>query len=259
MNNILQKKRPQSRTPRRWHVLFTVLVVLTLVAGLSGRYYRYHFIWKYMEWHGDLYDIKAVPNSPMPDGVVPEDWTEHSLGCMTFRLPPELMPQKTNHTDMVAFQDEHRKIVILCDPIGEGFVELLDLASQLNPAPTTVPLTVPRLHLECFSTGADEFRWSRTPKDVQWHTFCIGLRQLIDPNKAVFTESFFRKDLDGILLFSEKNVCLVWQRTSSMDGGFIWFIAKDGELDSNWVRNVSRSINIKSGPECVPPAKNPEQ
>ena len=235
-------------TLRRWHVLLIVMIVIAISSGLLGMHYRYHLMWKYMEWRGDLYDVAAIPNSPMPDAVVPEDWVEHSLDGMTFRLPPgmTLMDEKNN---TAAFQDGHRKIIISLSPVDPDMDQIL--ASHLNPPSVMSSMTLPQLRLECFRASSDEFRWSMSQDDVRWLASRIVLRPLLDINESRFTESFSRPDWDGIVLFNDKRAILDWQNKTSTDAGYAHFIAmNDKLLDFDWVRNVCQSIEVTGNSDC---------
>jgi hypothetical protein len=228
--------------PYRWRVLLIVIIAIAVSSGLLGAFYRHHLMWKYVEWQGDLYHVAAIPNTPMPDMVVPEDWVEHSLNGMTFRLPPEMaLTVKKNNT--AAFNDGHRKIVISSSHITPDLAQTL--TSRLNSSSAIDSMTLPRLRLECFRASADEFRWSMSSADVRKLADNIALRPLLEMNKPQFTESFSRADWDAIILFDDKHVILDWQSTTSTEAGYAHFTAVNDEpLDFDWIRKICQSIEM---------------
>jgi hypothetical protein len=242
-------KTQEQTTPDSLHDVRThftlkliLIVIIILSCGILMVYHRNHLLWKYEEWQGNLHDVRAIPDGPMPELDIPDDWVECSLGRMTFRLPPEMVADKmtektirgTGHA--VVYQDEHRKINVYLAPSDNR----LGLIQHPISGKTT---TFPRTRLESYRTNADDFRWSMSPQEVQWHRGCMATR----PFRMSFysIESLFREDIDGILAFDKRNRHnFEWQNTSGTESGFIYFEDKDEKPDHDWMRRVCQSIEI---------------
>jgi hypothetical protein len=227
-----------------FYLKLVLIVSIVLSCGILLAYYRSHLLWKYEEWQGNLQDVRAIPDHPMPELDIPDDWVECSLDCMTFRLPPEMaagkMTEKTirNSGHAAVYQGEHRKINVYLAPSDNK----LGLIQHPISGKT---LTFPRTRLESYRTNADDFRWSMSPQEVQWHRDCMAPH----PFRMSFysVESLFREDIDGILAFDKRSMHIFeWQNTSGTESGFIHFNDKDEKPDPDWMRRVCQSIEIVS-------------
>jgi len=223
-----------------------LIVIIILSCGILLVYHRSHLLWKYEEWQGNLQDVRAIPDGPMPELDIPDDWVECSVGCMTFRLPPEMAAGKTIEKTgrAVAYQYEQRKISVFLTP--------RDNRPGLIQHPISgKTITFPRVLLESYRTNADDFRWSMSPQEVQWHRDCMVPRHF---GYQTSVELLFREDIDGILAFDKHNRHnFEWQNTSGTASGFIYFEDKGEKPDHDWMRRVCRSIEI-----VLPEEEKPE-
>ena len=235
-----EQTMPDSPHDVRTHFTLKLILITIIIlsCGILLVYHRNHLLWKYEEWQGNLHDVRAIPDGPMPELDIPDDWVECSLGCMTFRLPPEIAAGKTTEKigRAVAYQYEQRKISVFLAP--------RDNKPELIQHPISgKTITFPRALLESYRTNADDFRWSMSPQEVQRHRDCMAPHPFRMSTYSI--ESLFREDIDGILAFDKRNTHIFnWQNTSGTVSGFIFFEDKGEKPDHDWMRRVCQSIEI---------------
>lgn len=236
---------------------FRVIVVAVIVLGivvLTGYYYRYHLLWQYESIHSGFADVKSIPDRPMPAAPIPDDWVTCEVGCIRFSLPPELAENSTVQKpdgSLATFTGDARNVIVQTydpDEFSDIFSEFVRSASTLSPQPQT--FTLPRLRQACYQTSADDFRWSMTPGEARWHTFCIATTELIRTHSDGHTESFFGDDFDGFAQFHGNAVEFHWQCNRSGSGGYMHIIDRGDGEDTNWIRAICRSAHcIVESPE----------
>ncbi len=200
----------------------------------------------------------------MPEVVVPESWMEHSLGCLHFRLPPDLLPQVSatltsrQITDSpldpryVDFCNENIHVVI--DQNLYDSQEFLQLASRMHPARKKIS-TMNELRLVSCGEAADDFSWSMSRKEAAWHTFILSLRLSMIRIDTERTESYTGRNWEGTLLFvknidkySRKKDILQFlcECNSCPVQGIINFIPEDEgkNFDADIARRIIRSLEI---------------
>ena len=246
-----------SKQRRRWGPfgprgnLVVALIVGCVVAAGIAFHFRLHLLWKYTESSLDLHDVQAIPNRPMPKVAVPDGWVRCREGCIEFNLPAELAENRIvpeTGVTLVGFQNGSRRVLSDAFMHTAGISELLKAASEACPT-TQRFTTMPRLRLACYQTAAGDFRWSMNAEEVRWHNFLILTRQLIATGSEGHTETFFGKDLDGIVHFTGERAALDWQSTNGPHAGHMHFRDRDQRIDPAWVRAVCRSITVISDPD----------
>jgi hypothetical protein len=247
--------RKMTLSPKiRLRYLMIFVVVLLLIGGLSGYYYRYHLYWKYIEWYlnkENIEDIEKIPNRVIISEIsVPENWTEHVWKGVSFRLPPDMSldNRKTNNT--IIFCSDNLRVIIMVYPPTSEFLSFCDIASQMSLTRDS-HLTLPQLRLKCFSVGKNDFHWSMSPKEVRWHCFAVCMRPILDYCHPNTIESIFRDDWNGILLLNEDKATFEWQCISG-NGGYFHFSTEEGQLlDIETIRRICQSIKIDCGTALV--------
>ncbi|MCL2118204.1 MAG: hypothetical protein FWH27_07235 [Planctomycetaceae bacterium] len=239
--------------------ILCVVVALLIAGGLFG-YYWPHLLWKYGEWRLKplLKDIKKISNSPMPIIDIPENWVEHSVGCVRFHLPPDMSivnSRSAVESNSTKFHNEKISIRVTQDSLC--IPEVLQAASRLHPTQKTF-LTLSQLRLESYNMMPNDFHWSMSRREVGWHTFIISLRPVIVPRNVKCSESFSRRNWEGLLLFVSGELnhrYFDWQCISCPIHGTIYFlpIAEGQELDVNVMRGVIQSMEVSCG--CFPKEK----
>jgi hypothetical protein len=262
----------------RLKIILTLVVIFSVVGGLLG-YYWPHLLWKYREWRLEplLKKFTKVSNSPMPRTDVPKDWVEYSLGCVQFHLPSDISLSKnwvTTESSTAEFRSEKKIIRVEQDSLC--LHEVLQTASRKHPAQKTFS-TLSQLRLESCGVVADDFCWSMSRREVQWHIFIASLRPVIVRPDVKHIESLSERNWEGLLFFfRERNhVHFDWQCISCPIRGYIHFYPEnEEELDINNVRAVIQSLKVNCGccdslncacpspfppcscPKAVPPSKN---
>jgi len=228
-----------------FYLKLVLIASIVLSCGILLTHYRSHLSWKYVEWRENLQDIRAIPDHPMPELDIPDNWVECSLGDMTFHLPPEMAAnesrKKVYHASSgsIIYFHEGRKIFVSLKPYD-------DMQEILQYSKSEKPLTFPQWRLECFRVGADDFRWSMSPQDVQKHCYWVTMRSIGIPCQS--TESFFRENFDSLLMFAD-HLTFECQSTSSTIGARILFTGNNENFDPDWVRRVCQSIEFASPEE----------
>jgi hypothetical protein len=241
---LLERRRHRSRF-RVAAVAIAALVAVLGIAVFAAIHYRFHLLWLYEAHRLELQDVQAVPDSPMPDSPTPDDWVRCRVGCIEFSLPPELAGNRTEPRDgakLIVFQ--HGASAVFVAPpkdIGD-FPGFLKTASEL--CPQSQRFTIPRLRRACYQVRADEFRWSMTPQEVRWHTFCVTMNKLIKYMPGGHTESLFRQDLDCIIHFGDERAVFEWQTTDGRWHGYMHFKDNGTKIDPAWIRAVCQSLKI---------------
>ena len=239
-----------------------IVVVLGIVGGLIGYHYRFHLFWKYQEWRGILPTVHTIPHSPMPEVGIPDEWIDYSWESLRFRLPPvfsinDEVARRINarREQRICLQSDDESYIIHVSSthieVPESSIMNVELsignALLLN---STKPLTFPRFYLELCKVSSDQFRWSMCADEVQRLYLLCGLRKLSSsPVSSVYlkkSETFFRDDVDGIVLFTNVG-SIFWQSTSTTYAGIIVVIDKGGRSEEDFVsfvRKICQSIEV---------------
>ncbi|MGL4942015.1 MAG: hypothetical protein ACRC46_02350 [Thermoguttaceae bacterium] len=243
-----------------------VAVVILLFLGVTGYYYWPHLLWKYSERKlgPNLAKLVKIPNTPMPEIDIPEDWIEQSLGCLRFRLPPDRAPITTATTNdciiaatksapiRIDSDSENVRMTVIfssCD-----MQDFLKMTSQMHPTRKNFQ-TMTQLRLEACGAVADDFHWSMSQKEAMWHTYIVSLRSMIVLPEVTRTETFSGKNWDGMLLFIRRTggyACgreilqFLCECVSCPVSVTIYFSSvKDGEkFDADVARRIIQSIEI---------------
>lgn len=237
-------------------ILLLTAAILSIV-GMLGYYYWPHFLWKYAERKLGS-DLKKIPVSPMPEGDIQEDWTDHSLGCLRYRLPPDmtlyvsdvgpgeslmsvLAPDNDNDNDV--FFNDNLTIIINLHSLDRR--EILEAASRMHPGQKTFS-TMTQLRNEACGVAADDFRWSMTHKEAAWHTFIVSIRHVLVLPYVERAESFSGRNWEGLLMLSNiRHHYCEWECLSCNVGGAIGFVGKNGQnVDIEIVKSVIQSMEV---------------
>lgn len=235
---------------RRWLCCRSYRTGLVVLAGAIAFItafavcFRAHLFWQYTANRLDLEDVKAIPNQRMPVLATPEDWLRCRINSIEFSLPPELAATMTSIRDVFTFQHDTRMLIV-ARPTGlSEFSELLHTASKLSP--DSQPFTMPRLRLACSLASSDDFRWSMTANEVNWHTFCVTTSNMVRLMSKGRTESLFRDDIEGLVFFDDERAVFDWQSTDQIYGGYMHFKDSSGKIDPAWIRAVCQSLKVTS-------------
>jgi len=269
-NNAFRKNRSTGNFRRKF--LF-VSVVLGVILVLLGIHYRSHLLWKYVEWRDDLYSQNTIPDSPMPDVNIPEDWTEHSLGCLRFSAPPDfvVLPEKAGRLGkspaIVLRNDVYRIVGMLLESPITFPDDIWAKTFKVEPlfvhnSKQTLTLPLPYLRLESCKSGADKFHWSMSPEDVAHNAVFIILRSVLAVDGMKSVETFSHHDVFGIALFKGRRALIDWQSTSATDAGFMHVFLDDdkqSEYDHVLVQRICQSFRVvDNAPEDFSHSTNEE-
>ena len=238
----------EHQSPRRLKpgkvVVFTLLFGLGILL-LAGWHYRVHLLWRYKARDAGLGDVRAIPDRPMPESPIPDDWVRCRVGRIEFRLPPELAgegPVKES-SSLVAFVGGSRRAIVAVPTDENEFDDLLATASKLSP--DNERFTMPGFRRACYQADSDDFRWSMKAKEVRWHSFRISMTKLIRRYHTGHTESLLGEDMDILLHLDGRRAVVWWQSNNPRLGGFIHLIdSGDEEFDPAWMRRVCRSVRV---------------
>lgn len=146
----------------------------------------------------------------MPEVEIPEDWTEHVLGHVRFRLPPDLLLRKSGPTaggvltdqtsDATYFNFYGEKTAVSIVLSSHDNSDFLNIVSQMHPTKKTFS-SMSELRLEACGAVGEDFRWSMSHKEATWHTFIISLRPIFVDSFTERTESACGRNWEGLLLF----------------------------------------------------------
>lgn len=254
---IPQQSDPPGAEPlaatRRWRrfVLhpFSIafVVLLAVVAGIVF-HYRLHFLWLYSARRLDLHEVHAIACGDMPETSIPDNWVQCHFGGMELSLPPDLAENKLPPNGSVASRFSHGLSDLGVGP-PEDTTEMsqyFDAMSKLSPASRR--LTRARFRLACFEADADNFRWSMTPEEVQWHSFCVTNSKLFICPAEGHVETLFRDDIEGLLHFFSDRADFQWQTNDGKLGGIVIFRDRRDEIDPSWIRAVCQSLKVTYDP-----------
>ena len=257
MNNIQQDKTKSKHSCLG--VILTTIVFLLVVGGLFW-YYFPHLSWKYFEMTSELHHVGKISNRLMPVTDFPEDWVEHSLGCMRFRLPPDMSPQEYPEESFGALLDTPLKYsngnILVSVHLDSNNKPIPFLRQALRVFPEENFLTLTQLCLKTFEVEPSDFSWSMSRQEAFRFVFLITLREVIMPSYVESTESFSGKNWEGFMGFGEAYRGFVFQWESSCcftndryTGGFISLGHVGSEqgietLDINVIRGIIQSMEV---------------
>jgi hypothetical protein len=215
-------------------------------------HYRYHVLRKL---DSACADVQAVPISQMPESPPPTGWRRCEFASLQFALPPGMATGLRKQTQQQAdgrkrnvnnngvwlfFKDGPRSLYLsLCRHADRENV------TELGPPipPEGQGLSSLHLRLACYQADSRDFRWSMSPAQVRWHTWCITMRRLM-PAKAE-VEIVMRDNLEGLAEFAATDAKVAefeWQTKDGNYGGTMIFADKAQPIDVQWVRAVCQSI-----------------
>lgn len=223
--------------------------LLILFGAFAGKYHE-HLRWKYQTRRLGLQNVPSIPNSPMQEAAVPDEWTSWHVGALEFSLPPDLVKTTdvppTKDT-LIVFESDTQIIAVSAPTQRLEFAVLLNAASTLHP--NRSKLTIPRLRLACYGHASGDFRWSMNSDEVRWHAYCITTSKLIRSGAEGHTESFFRDDIEGVVHYVGGRALLDWQCPGCDFGGYMHIIDPSGDGGTTLIRRVCNSISV-SCPHC---------
>lgn len=253
--------KKEQKPKRSFFKIVLILVVIFLITGRLLWYYWPHFQWKWAEWRAweRIAGLERIPSSLMPEVEIPEDWIEHSLGCIQVSMPHDLLVDYRNHgeTHIAEYRNENIIIKVIqtsCSP--HDFLEKVSWLARISQAhpQKNIFLTMFPLYIEATGVVPADFRWSMSRKEVEWHKYLIlDVRGLSTVKQ---TESFSTSKWEGWFCFGNdgKNNTGIfqWSCISCPAFGSIYFypVDKGQELDLNLVRGVSQSMKVNCG--CSP-------
>jgi hypothetical protein len=255
MKFLIDNAPSLTRQRNRWRPGPRTMVAVALIVAVAGMagialFLRVHLFWRYTEHRLGWRGIQAIPNSPMPESPIPSTWVPCRVGCVEFKLPPELAGNRTltdYGTPIVTFQHGMRGVIVFCPTDGSEFSEFLQMAS--DQCPGSQRFTLPKLRLACYQASSDDFRWSMTVGEVRWHAYRITTRKLIDTSTRS-TETLFQEGLDEILEFGLANRgVLEWWSSDPACVGSMHIVDRSETLDPTWIRAVCRSLRVLSQAE----------
>lgn len=248
------KRRRFGSPPARRLLAFGLLGFA--VVGAVVFYYRFHLLWKYAEWQMGLSDVRAIPDGPMPDVAVPDDWVLCEFDRFEFRLPPEMAADVEQQTaiggeyrmyhDVMPF----RQVATMIAPEDTtgGIGEALAVATWMSPASES--FTMPTFRLAVYRSDARDFRWSMSPAEARWHSHLMTFGQLFR-SLGTQAEALPGRNFDGLLSLSKGHAYFEWQCREGTEFGRLIFDYDDA-TDLDWIRAVCRSFRATCGAEPPP-------
>lgn len=244
--------------------VLTVIAILMITGGLSW-YYTPHLFWAYTWWQYGKPELDMIPHSLMPEIDIPEDWMEHTLGNLRFHLPPDmsLVEDESNQPKQSLFRNDKITAYLSRVPqfgdVNGRTEKYLQAASRLHPAQKTFLSNI-QLTFEALNVRANDFRWSMSRQEAQWHFFIVDIRHsTLSASDIKSVEYFAGKNADGLLIFRSGEVsddnspimqsCIVyWQCAGNLDIGTINIVVfGESKFDYNVVRGIVQSMEINNG------------
>ncbi len=254
---------PQGSVPkpkRRWYrrrlrTVLATIVVLVVLNGLLIFHFRVHLVLRYAMAFGGLREAKAIPAGPMPEAPEPKDWVRCRFGSAEFSLPPKMAAnvETTRNGAFRVFRDG--SVSVMVDLPNDAVSMEKDLESATQMPPQGCGMSGPRLRLAWCQTSSADFRWSMSPDEVHWLTWCIVMNNLGQIITDGWAETTFGNEMDGILLIRQDRrfACFEWQSKTKAVYGYINFQDKSGELDPEWLRRVCKSVRVCEGTDSGEP------
>lgn len=207
-------------------------------------YFRFHLIWQIQSRWRHVRDVQPIRAIPMPQKFGSENWVRCANGSIEVSLPHEIAQNKIANprTPDLVFRHGGCEIIV-CEPFEHPALmsDYIRMATSLSPKGEQ--FSWPRLLYAWYQTSAHDFRWSMTPQEVRWFSFCVFTGKMYRSNIS-HIEYFFREDIDGIAEFDGRKVWFSWQCTKSGLCGTILFLDREGTFGPDRVRSVCQSVKI---------------
>lgn len=231
------------------------IALLALMLGLL-LHYRYHLLWKFDCAWGDMADIQPVPVTPMPEAPRPAEWKDCRFASLEFALPLGLAKgletvqrdsnsaSSTRDVAWLSFRDGSRSLLV---SLARWTDDDRQPKIDLQVPPEGQGLSPTQLRRAILQTNPKAFRWSMSPSQVRWHTWCVSmipLACLMSPNQV---ETVICDDFEGLADFGLKggtSAEFAWETVDGKYGGSILLLDKAHPIDADEMRCICQSVRF---------------
>lgn len=227
-----------------WSRIAAFVAAIVIAFTFTAWHYRAHLLWKIYTSREAFNEFRPVPDFPMPQTDVPSEWPQYVVGGMKFCLPPELIVhQEILDDDRIStldFDGGNYAILVSTAPDWNEVDESLSLETRLSPKQEV--FTMPRLVLEFYRTGSNDFRWTMSRREVQWHSYCSTMASLVRISTISRIETLFSRNYDAIVLFGDEIALIQCQCKGAPYGVQMAFHFRDIDVNPHLVRQVCQSL-----------------
>lgn len=228
---------------RQWLIRVFVLLCVCLTSII---WYSDHIQFIYRARQLGFANLVAVPIRPAALSPIPDNWRRWDLNELALSLPPQFVIDPEQSNDAIGrfvFKAESCSVVVNPTTDSNEYSSYLSTAMKLRPDNNDLVDTIPNLRLACYQVKRDDFRWSMTPKEVRWLSFCLTSRIIMRSRSSGYIETFCL-DFDATLDFGGNGRAVFeWQQQDRL--GQISFADRNESLGTAWIGTVCRSVTLK--------------
>ena len=223
-------------------------------ATLGYMRFELHLRWLWLAQihQRDMEDFVPIPDSPMPEIVVPDGWVRCRIGCLEFSLPRDLATNRidfSEYGELATFYLGSTQVYV--DGPMPATEKLLFSSSNVSEVlGDSECWTVPRIQLECYRADSSMFHWSMSRSEVRRYAFVMAMCHIIRSGNGQGSrvEYLHGDDIDATVLFTGKGrAALHWESRKENVWGTVSVTDSEEHLDSNLVRIVCQSMSVQQG------------
>jgi hypothetical protein len=230
-----------------WYV--GALFCLAIAASATMAYlWRHHILHQFVHARsGGL--VLAVPVEPI---VPPDDtstWHRCQVGPLHFLAPRPLIENSTQEvitaqdgSQSVRFRSDRFDLAVSLPGNNEYYRRIESEYAVRFPQGDQTAMA---FLADLYRTGTHEFRWSMSTHELQQHMLRMTMRRMFC-RSVQFVETRLNDDVEGLLLFnSPRAAAFEWRTADGKRAGLILVDAKDGILESEWMRGLATSLSVE--------------
>ena len=200
-----------------------------------------HLVWKW----SNSFDVKAIPTVPMPRGAFTEESVLVKVGSVELRIPEPLgHDARPVAGGLVGLHcDSDSKEVFVGLPYSNRETRRA-FHKELADLPDRYRKSVPQLHVAIYQASSEDFSWSMSFDELQWHAWLIKKSRGIRVSSVSHVETLFGDEIEGILLVMQRSAVFEWYSKDGNAYGNVFFEEPMGEIDLKWVRPVCASLRF---------------
>lgn len=243
------------RFPRFRFSVRALLITVTVFGAVLGLSIRFgpHVVWKLFRSPRAVlrvvphWDPAPIPSQPLVGRKPDEVLVSCQVGPLACEMPRAMSRSVAMHLakgggGYVHFVEDERSIMLFLPSAHDQFYE-----QQTVRFPDKAKLTFPRLEEEILSWDPNDFSWSMSHQELEWHQWLLQART----HKGILIEAveyLWRPDVEGILLTYPSGHGFLWATTDCVWEGSIVFKGTTQD-DLDWIRHLCATFAINGDPE----------